>query len=150
MITTMSFRRVYRLEIRLKDVLEDEVDEKYYLPKEILKKFKLFNKPMCDSGISVAGSLNPSKECQDRVRVLGTSGICQGLRATDYKDPPKILIQAGSLNHYKNDQMNRAYDTAGIAPTIETISGGGRETEIIEPNDSVSILSDELVETHTV
>jgi len=41
--------------------------------------------------IIVAGSLNPDKQVQDRVRVLSDNGICQGLRATDYKDPPKIV-----------------------------------------------------------
>ena len=50
------------------------------------------NEPMSEEGkIIVAGSLNPDKACQDRVRVLSDKGICQGLRATDYKDPPKIL-----------------------------------------------------------
>ena len=44
------------------------------------------------SGICVIGSLNPQKEVQDRVRVLSVRGCCQSLRATDYKDPPKILI----------------------------------------------------------
>ena len=43
--------------------------------------------------IIVAGSLNPYKSVQDRVRVLARGGICQSLRATDYKDPPKILIE---------------------------------------------------------
>ena len=46
---------------------------------------------MGNPGIVVVGSLNPEKEIQDRVRVLGVDGICQALRATDYKDPPKIL-----------------------------------------------------------
>lgn len=46
---------------------------------------------MENPGIVVVGSLNPEKEIQDRVRVLGVDGICQALRATDYKDPPKIL-----------------------------------------------------------
>ena len=41
--------------------------------------------------IIVSGSLNPEKEVQDRVRVLSGGGICQGLRATDYKDPPKVV-----------------------------------------------------------
>ncbi len=45
-----------------------------------------------DSGIKVIGSLNPQKEVQDRVRVLSLGGSCQSLRATDYKDPPKILV----------------------------------------------------------
>ncbi len=43
--------------------------------------------------IEVFGSLNPEKECQDRVRVLSGGGICQALRATDYKDPPKVLVR---------------------------------------------------------
>lgn len=144
------------LEIRLKDVLDDNVDEKYYLsekatkklvlntPREIQQKqldqvdeaarigtlgiscvlmnrnkignhteiastlmardYKGFGNQMmtgvveCGGGtdkIVVAGSLNPNKEVQDRVRILLDSGICQGLRATDYKDPPKILSADG-------------------------------------------------------
>lgn len=43
--------------------------------------------------IEVIGSLNPEKECQDRVRVLSCVGICQALRATDYKDPPKVVVE---------------------------------------------------------
>ena len=43
------------------------------------------------SGIIVIGSLSPDKQCQDRVRVLSRGGYCQSLRATDYKDPPKIV-----------------------------------------------------------
>ena len=46
---------------------------------------------MSETGIVVVGSLNPNKKCQDRVRVFGSGGVSPGLRATDYKDPPKIL-----------------------------------------------------------
>ena len=42
--------------------------------------------------IIVAASLNPVKQIQDRVRILSSNGICQGLRATDYKDPPKVIL----------------------------------------------------------
>ena len=45
------------------------------------------------SGIIVAGSLSPNKKVQDRVRVLSIRGGCQALRATDYKNPPKILVK---------------------------------------------------------
>lgn len=82
----------------MKDYLEDEVDKKYYINSE--KAQKLI-KQLMDGGqlnetrggsINVIGSLNPEKECQDRVRILGTCGICQSIRATDYKDPPKIGV----------------------------------------------------------
>lgn len=43
------------------------------------------------NAIQVAGSLNPEKRCQYRVRVLNPNGISQSLRATDYKDPAKII-----------------------------------------------------------
>lgn len=45
-----------------------------------------------NSGIIVIGSLNPKKKVQDRVRILSYNGTCQSLRATDYKDPPKIIV----------------------------------------------------------
>lgn len=43
--------------------------------------------------IVVVGSLNPTKTVQDRVRILNQGGVCQALRATDYKDPPKTLVK---------------------------------------------------------
>ena len=154
-----DFPKPIPLELRLKDVLENDVAEKYYLSDEQAAKL-VINKSMQDSlmftnslsrererepsepgechppecideslhnrqhdrdcvnidgtglqrvwqstdercvgnhtdKIIVAGSLNPNKKVQDRVRVLSDSGICQGLRATDYKDPPKILWADG-------------------------------------------------------
>lgn len=57
--------------------------------------------------IEVIGSLNPEKECQDRVRVLSGGGICQALRATDYKDPPKVLVE---VQHGSDtDRQHRGY-----------------------------------------
>lgn len=76
--------------IRLKDVLEESVDEKYYLSDVATRKFKLFSESK-GSDIKVAGSLNPDKNVQDRVRVLDIEGLSQGLRATDYKDLVKIV-----------------------------------------------------------
>lgn len=42
--------------------------------------------------IIVIGSLSPQKQVQDRVRILSMRGVCQALRATDYKDPPKVVV----------------------------------------------------------
>ena len=55
------------------------------------------------SGIKVVGSLNPQKEVQDRVRVLSSGGSCQSLRATDYKDPPKILVLVKEKSNENTD-----------------------------------------------
>lgn len=42
------------------------------------------------------------------------------------------IIQAADLNHYNNDQMNRIYSPDGLAPTLKTVSGGGREIKVID------------------
>ena len=52
--------------------------------------------------LKVIGSLNPIKECQDRVRVFDGGGMAPGLRATDYKDPPKMVRKYGT-NIIRND-----------------------------------------------
>ncbi len=86
-----TFPKPFDTGIRLKDILEEVVDEKYYLSEVATRKFKLFSESK-GTDIKVAGSLNPDKYVQDRVRVLDTEGLSQGLRATDYKDPVKIVF----------------------------------------------------------
>lgn len=122
---TFNFPKPFDAGVRLKDVLDGNVDEKYYLSEKIIKGFQKHNenhinkgtgfiwKPKTDediantlranaslcpmdnsikeSGIKIAGSLNPTKTVQDRVRVLDVDGCSQSLRATNYKDPVKIL-----------------------------------------------------------
>jgi len=85
-----TFPQPFDTGIRLKDILEEVVDEKYYLSEVATRKFKLFSENK-GTDIKVAGSLNPNKNVQDKVRVLDIEGLSQGLRATDYKDPVKIV-----------------------------------------------------------
>lgn len=99
---TFDFPKPFDTGIRLKDVLEENVDEKYYLSEVATRKFKLFSESK-GNDIKVAGSLNPDKNVQDRVRVLDTDGVSQGLRATDYKDPVKIV--SGIDKSIKDTQM---------------------------------------------
>jgi hypothetical protein len=57
--------------------------------------------------IIVIGSLNPQKNVQDRVRVLHKGGGCQALRATDYKDPPKI-VRKYEENNLHRKRINKS------------------------------------------
>ena len=45
----------------------------------------------------MAGTLNPNKAIQDRVRVFATDGIIRTLMAGDYKDPPKVIEKADGI-----------------------------------------------------
>ena len=126
-----EFPKPFKLTNRLKDYLETNVDEKFYLSQTFIETMQKldcgkFNRAerfdqsthknpeeavgftistkagsrstdnfIAEPKIQIVGSLKPDKECQDRVRVLGSKGICQGLRATDFKDPPKIQDSFG-------------------------------------------------------
>lgn len=41
----------------------------------------------------VLGMLNPDSNYESNNRVYSSSGISPSIRARDYKDPPKILIE---------------------------------------------------------
>ena len=76
-----------------------------------------------------------------RGRVFSINGIVGCLSATDYKDPPKIL-QVGNIvktGQFDNPQRGRIYDPDGLAPTLNTVSGGGLEPKIFETKPYVRI-----------
>ena len=120
---TFDFPKPFDTGIRLKDVLEENVDEKYYLSEVATRKFKLFSESK-GNDIKVAGSLNPDKNVQDRVRVLDTDGVSQGLRATDYKDPVKIV--SGIDKSIKDTQM---IEYANCITSIEDRGVSNRKSE---------------------
>lgn len=111
-----KFPEPQELTIRLKDVLESQVDEKYYLSDEQTKRLKMT-------------TYNTGSE---KVRVQNTDGEARTLCARDYKDPKCVRV-AGNLNHYNYDKMNRVYDSDGSAPTVDTMEGGGRQPKVLEP-----------------
>lgn len=165
---TFDFPKPFDTGIRLKDILEESVDEKYYLSEVATRKFKLFSESK-GSDIKVAGSLNPDKNVQDRVRVLDTDGVSQGLRATDYKDPVKIVSNRSSENtavleqvgqiygteKEPNPQAGRIYNSECLSPTLDTCSGGNRMPKIIQvgkissSQDSVVVSPNGVTPTHT-
>lgn len=74
--------------------------------------------------------------------VLDANGICSALTSTDYKQPKQIvepvaeIKQVGQLYGTEtepNPQAGRVYDAEGLAPTMDTCSGGNRMPKIVEP-----------------
>ena len=123
--------------VRLKDILEDEVDSKYYLSEEVQNRFKFSEK----QNDNIIGSTKPDfRTIGQRDLVFNTDGIMGCLVATDYKQPKQILetnnlIHSGDLEGGKWDKINescrRVYDEEGIAPTIHTCQGGNTEPKVI-------------------
>ena len=76
------------------DILEDEVDEKYYLSEDIQKRFKITNQNK-----NIIGTTKPEfRTIGQRDLVYDKNGIMGALVATDYKQPKQIL---DTLENYR-------------------------------------------------
>lgn len=120
-----KFPKPFELKSRLKDMLEDEVDEKYYLNDEQIKK------------------INESTYTQNKRRIQQKEW-CDTLCARDYKDPkcvevnnePKIEV---AFNLYDMGVKGFNRDTGdvmleeGLCKTIQTMQGGNRQPKILVP-----------------
>ena len=135
---TFEFPQGFDSGIRLKDVLEEKVDEKYYLSEEMTKKFmpiKGMEFPQ-ESVFGIDKSVNNTRviEYANCITAREDRGISnRQAEGAAILEHPNECIQSGNLNHYGNDQMNRTYSTEGISPTVMTKTGGGREVKITEP-----------------
>lgn len=115
------FPEKQELKIRLKDLLESEVEEKYYLSEKILKGFIKTN--LKNTGFK----FNPVKVEEANIGHCITSG--NNDRATD-----NFVIQVGNIREsiWENPQVGRIYSSEGISPTLNTCTGGGHEPKIIQ------------------
>lgn len=116
--------------IRLKDILEDKVDEKYYLSEEVQKRFKLNgNEDLEHNELNIVGSSAPDfRTIGQRDMTYGINGIMSTLTATDYKQPKQIIDnkqsnicrQLCNVNPSNEGMSGRIYDSKNIAPTLDT------------------------------
>ena len=90
--------------------------------------------PPVNDKIIVAGTLNPDKNVQDRVRILSAEGICQGLRATDYKDPPKIACD-GADGIYT--QVSAQFQRGPLKDVSRTLKANSHDAGVILYGDQV-------------
>lgn len=106
------------LKLKLKDMLEDNVDEKYYLSEEMVDKIRYSNFAQEKSRIQ-------EKDYSDT------------LLARDYKDPKCIQVgQMYGTEKEPNPQAGRIYDSEGISPTMDSCSGGNRMPKIMIKNNT--------------
>ena len=118
---SFEFPSEQKLEKRLKDVLESNVDAKYYLSKQVQDRFKF--KP---KGDNIIGTTMPeSRTIGQRDVVFGTDGLMGSLVATDYKQPKQIIeyaniepIIVASRGRNPNNPNDR---TVGRTPTEQRL-----------------------------
>ena len=119
-ISNYQFPPKQELKLKLKDMLEDEVDEKYYLSEEIINKirYKFDDENVLVGGMQKNQSIKKDGICTTLTSSMGTGGGYVPMVSRKYGvfDTEKTKHQAGSV-----------YDKNGLAPTLDTMQGGWRQ-----------------------
>ena len=104
------------LKLTLGDMLETSVDEKYFLSEHAIAGMRRKNPKF-------KGRFRPVSEFGGVSNTLTTN---QGARRTD-----TFIRVMGELDIKGADCIKRVYDVCGLAPTLTTMGGGGREPKIL-------------------
>lgn len=118
---------------RLKDILETDVDEKYYLSDNVMNKFKAIKGNGNEIGYIEKGT------GKHQSNTIGDDNIARTLQATDYRHIPMILQVTLLYPNSGNPQAGRVYDADGLCCSIDTAQGGNRMPKIIEEGDTLDI-----------
>ena len=120
--------------IRLKDILEDEVDEKFYLSDDKVQKF-LSNFNQSELPVTTRNS-----DTVSTIRTIyyknGERNVCEniengnGYEGVVESNNPKFL---GNVNNpeFGTGYAGGVWDSDNISPTLTTMQGGGRQPHII-------------------
>lgn len=121
-----KFPKPVELKFKMKDLLEEKVDDKYYLSEKLLKCFSDMKNR---NGFTRGEKFNPRKleNCNTAFAITTRAGA----RATD-----NYIIQLGNLKNTEsfggNPQTGRVYSPDGISPCLNTMQGGGLEPKILQ------------------
>ena len=104
---TYDFPKPFDTGIRLKDVLDKEVDEKYYLSKDIQERFHITDSTFTKN---IVGTTKPNfRTIGQRDLVYQQDSIMGTLVATDYKQPKQVLEQIPMDKSLKNTRYGIDY-----------------------------------------
>lgn len=137
-----EFPEPFPLKLRLKDMLDDEVDEKFYLDstKEYFIKHS-FESEEKGNGFRFAPHVkknaNVAKTVTTRAGGRMDDNFVMDVECEEdtFKfDSTNKMIQVGQMygtEKEPNPQSGRIYDADGISPTMDTCSGGNRMPKIL-------------------
>ena len=122
-----DFPQPIPLKKKLKDYLEDNVDEKYYINNE--KSDKLI-KQLIDNG------------------TLPQHNLGRQTCVKEFQSDVKIIGQMDNMIDHTFESSNRVYDTEGVAPAMTTCGGGGLQPKILE--EQIPCKLNKMPEDHLV
>jgi DNA (cytosine-5)-methyltransferase 1 len=123
--------------VRLRDILESDVDEKFYLSEEKTAKLVAQLEAQHPSVTEEIKCYNPRNiedgtqtRMQDRIydpegNTVALTSFCDRLNVIE----PQML---GHIELKGHDAIKRVYSAEGVSPTLTTMGGGHREPKIAE------------------
>ncbi len=123
------FPKPFPLELRLKDMLQDDVDDKYYLSDKMLDYFKVHNDrhEEAEDGDSISLEHPSSKTRRGRVG----KGVAQTLDTACNQVVVKQLNPSKESGGNQPYQQNRVFDSDGLSPALLANLGGDRNHNIL-------------------
>jgi len=109
-----EFEKPKPLTMKLKDILEDDVDEKYYIKNDKMIKFILDEKRQKKKYVQINGDIAVTQQARQYASWNG-----------DY------INVVGLLDIKGNEQIRRVYGINGVSPTLTTMEGGNRQPKIL-------------------
>ncbi|WP_363331556.1 DNA (cytosine-5-)-methyltransferase [Enterococcus cecorum] len=139
------FPEKQELHIRLKDVLEKEVDSKFYVKEEKIAQFLKNVDGKIDLSKKRLGTLHKNNDMQHSTRSIvfndNFESLC--LTATMCKDAPKVMVSERLFGLFdKEDKKNQAggvYNKDKLSPTLSTMQGGWQQPLIIDDESMITI-----------
>ena len=117
-----EFAPKQELKLRLKDMLEDEVDEKYLLSEKLVSYFEKHKEEQKEKGNGFGWQpLDKNSEISFTITNPGK---------TRPNETYINLEQTHTLNIKGNDSIKRIYSSDGLCPSLTTMQGGHREPKV--------------------
>lgn len=151
--TYFQFPQPIKMIFRLKDLLEQNVDEKYYLSDKVLLKLNIDDKDIKEkTGIDLNSKMSNTRDIASTIKARydcgyenftpGPTGVVEPIGNLTIDN---IVSQTNDAESHKNpkcvqvaqlegqyESTGRVYSAEGISPTVTTCGGGNREPKIID------------------
>ena len=135
-----EFPKKQELKVRLKDILEENVDEKYYFnnfkSENLIKQIEgqINELPCCCDSTINDPRIREVSNCITSRYNAGIQNQKQiGLCVLDNRNTDKLIqvAQIYGTEREPNPQAGRIYSAEGISPTMDTCSGGNRMPKVL-------------------
>lgn len=126
------FPEKQELKLRLKDMLEKQVDEKYYLSDKIIEFYQKNEQEQKAKGNGFTFGVSDGNKV---ARAITTRA---GSRMDD-----NFIQQVGELDIKGHDSVKRVYSDNGISPTLTDMQGGNRQPKIITSTQTHASIRDD-------